>query len=196
MTGQIQIFGLSNLPEISEGDDVGGRIQEAASQAGLAFVQDDVIVVKQKIVSKAEGRIVLLADVQPSDLACRIAVKWDKDPRHVEVVLRESNRIVKMDQGIIISENRQGMVCANAGVDASNVGVDEAVCLLPEDSDTSAKAIRATLEKGLRSQTRGHYIGQYRTSVATTASSIWPSEFPGWSRLETTWASPTTTAMS
>ena len=148
MTGQIQIFGLSNLPEISEGDDVGGSILEAASQAGLAFVQDDVIVVKQKIVSKAEGRIVLLADVQPSDLACRIAVKWDKDPRHVEVVLRESNRIVKMDQGIIISENRQGMVCANAGVDASNVGVDEAVCLLPEDSDTSAKAIRATLEKG------------------------------------------------
>ncbi len=148
MASRIEITGLSNLPEIAEGDDVGERILQAASRVGLTLAQDDVVVVKQKIVSKAEGRIVFLADVQPSDLACRIAEAWDKDPRHVETVLRESNRIVKMDQGIIISENRQGVVCANAGVDASNVGADEAVCLLPEDSDASATAIRATLEKG------------------------------------------------
>lgn len=147
MANRIEIIGLSNLPEIAEGDDIGRRILEAASEAGLTFMQDDVVVVKQKIVSKAEGRVVLLAGIKPSDLACRIAAEWGKDPRHVEVVLQESRRIVKMDRGIIISENRQGVVCANAGVDSSNVGVDDAVCLLPEDSDASADAIRATLEK-------------------------------------------------
>lgn len=112
----------------------------------------DVVVIKQKIVSKAEGRVVPLCEVCPSEMAVQIASEHGKDPRHVEMVLRESHRIVKMDMGIIISETKHGIVCANAGVDASNVGMEEAVCLLPEDPDDSAARIRSMLERETDSQ--------------------------------------------
>ena len=111
-----------------------------------------MVVVKQKIVSKAEGRVVPLCDVCPSEMAVQIASEHGKDPRHVEMVLRESRRIVKMDMGIIISETIHGIVCANAGVDASNVGVEDAVCLLPQDPDSSAARIRNRLERESGSQ--------------------------------------------
>ncbi|MEE9199297.1 MAG: coenzyme F420-0:L-glutamate ligase [Dehalococcoidia bacterium] len=147
MASRIEIIGLAGIPEVSEGDDVGRLILDAARGQGVSLVSGDIVVVKQKIVSKAEGRLVALRDVCPSDLARRIAAETGKDARQTEVVLRESRRIVKMDMGLIISETRHGIVCANAGVDASNVGVEDAVCLLPLDPDSSAARIREILEK-------------------------------------------------
>src|SRR5690606_10866499 len=109
----------------------------------VSLTDDDVLVVTQKVVSKAEGRVVDLATVEPSDLARRWADRWGKDPRQVEVVLRESAEIVRMGPGgLIISRTRHGLVCANAVVDVSNVGGGEAASLLPEDPDASARRIR------------------------------------------------------
>jgi coenzyme F420-0:L-glutamate ligase/coenzyme F420-1:gamma-L-glutamate ligase len=107
----------------------------------------DVVVITQKVVSKAEGRLVDLRDVVPSPFAQTLAGQWGKDPRHVEVVLRESVRVVRMDRGVIICETRHGYVCANAGVDASNVAGREVLCLLPLDPDASAAALRAQIQK-------------------------------------------------
>ena len=140
------------IPEVSHGDDLGNLILDTLRQQGIDLGSGDVVVIKQKIVSKAEGRVVPLCEVCPSEMAVQIASEHGKDPRHVEMVLRESHRIVKMDMGIIISETRHGIVCANAGVDASNVGMKEAVCLLPEDPDDSASRIRSTLERETGSQ--------------------------------------------
>jgi coenzyme F420-0:L-glutamate ligase/coenzyme F420-1:gamma-L-glutamate ligase len=106
---------------------------------------DDIVVVTHKVVSKAEGRLVDLATVEPSALAKGFAARYAKDPRQIEVVLRESKRIVRMDRGIIISETHHGFVCANAGVDASNVPGDDTVCLLPLDPDASARRLRDAL---------------------------------------------------
>ena len=101
-----------------------------------------MLVVTQKVVSKAEGRIVPLADVEPRPEAVAFAEAWDKDPRHVEVVLRESAEVLRMERGLIISRTSHGYVCANAGVDASNVGTTDSVTLLPEDPDRSAARLR------------------------------------------------------
>ncbi len=140
------------IPEVSHGDDLGNLILGTLRQQGIDLGSGDVVVIKQKIVSKAEGRVVPLCEVCPSEMAVQIASEHGKDPRHVEMVLRESHRIVKMDMGIIISETKHGIVCANAGVDASNVGMEEAVCLLPEDPDDSAARIRSMLERETGSQ--------------------------------------------
>ncbi|MDQ3864720.1 MAG: coenzyme F420-0:L-glutamate ligase [Actinomycetota bacterium] len=105
----------------------------------------DVLVVTHKIISKAEGRLADLRTVEPSALAKGYAISYGKDPRQIEVVLRESRRIVRMDRGIIISETHHGFVCANAGVDASNVPGDDTVCLLPVDPDASAARLRGAL---------------------------------------------------
>jgi coenzyme F420-0:L-glutamate ligase/coenzyme F420-1:gamma-L-glutamate ligase len=105
----------------------------------------DVLVVTHKIVSKAEGRLVDLRTIEPSTLAKAYATRYGKDPRQIEVVFRESRRIVRMDRGIIISETHHGFVCANAGVDASNVPDDDTVCLLPVDPDASARRLRDAL---------------------------------------------------
>jgi len=115
---------------------------------GVTLQEDDVIVVTQKAVSKSEGRFVNLETVEPSPFAIELAATWEKDPRHVEVVLRESKRIVRMDHGVIICETRHGLVCANAGVDASNVPNGH-LMLLPVDPDASAQRIR----EGLRRET-------------------------------------------
>ena len=120
------------------GDDLSGAIIAAV---GGDLLAGDVLVVTHKIVSKAEGRLVDLRNVQPSPFAKSFATEHDKDPRQIEVVLRESRRIVRMDRGIIISESYHGFVCANAGVDASNVPDDETVCLLPVDPDASAEKL-------------------------------------------------------
>ncbi|MFQ5933038.1 MAG: coenzyme F420-0:L-glutamate ligase [Dehalococcoidia bacterium] len=149
MGSRIEIIGLAGIPEISKGDDLSQIILDASRKEGLTFDSGDVVVVKQKIVSKAEGRIVHLSSISPSDLATRIAEDTGKDPRQVEVVLRESRRIVKMDRGLIISETHHGIVCANAGVDASNVGIEDAVCLLPLAPDASATRIRVSLKKAV-----------------------------------------------
>jgi len=137
--------GLPGLPEIKPGDDVGGLIIRAAEDNRLRIAEGDVFVVTQKIVSKAEGRIVQLDSVEPSARARRWAEEHRKDARVVEVVLREAGAILRMEQGVLIAETRQGYVCANAGVDASNTSPGT-VTLLPEDPDASARRICEQLE--------------------------------------------------
>ena len=142
-TEELRVLAVNGIPEIQAGDDLADIIAEAAGDGLL--VNGDVVVVTHKIVSKAEDRLVHLDTVEPSDLAKSFAEMYDKDPRQVEVVLRESRRIVRMDRGIIISETHHGFVCANAGVDASNVPGSDTVCLLPEDPDASALRLRDAL---------------------------------------------------
>ncbi len=138
------MLGIEGLPEVRTGDD----IERMISGAVVGDLRPhDVLVVTHKIVSKAEGRLVDLGTVEPSALAKDYATRYGKDPRQIEVVLRESRRIVRMDRGIVISETHHGFVCANAGVDASNVPGDDTVCLLPLDPDASAKRLRDALAR-------------------------------------------------
>jgi coenzyme F420-0:L-glutamate ligase/coenzyme F420-1:gamma-L-glutamate ligase len=143
---RIELLALDGIPEVKPGDDVAAFIAEALRAGDIGLAAGDVLVVTQKVVSKAEGRVVELASVEPSERARAWGERWDKDPRQVELVLRESAEIVRMaDGGLIISRTRQGFVCANAGVDLSNVGGGEVATLLPEDSDASARALRERL---------------------------------------------------
>jgi coenzyme F420-0:L-glutamate ligase/coenzyme F420-1:gamma-L-glutamate ligase len=146
-TGPIELTALDGIPEVSAGDDLGALIAAAANAAGIGLTDDDVVVVTQKVVSKAEGRVVDLATVEPNEPARAWAERWGKDPRQVELVLRESAEVVRWgDGGLIISRTPHGFVCANAGVDLSNTGGDrEWATLLPEDPDASARDIRARL---------------------------------------------------
>lgn len=144
---ELRILAVPGIPEIRPGDDLGALIVQVVKQAAFRVGEGDVFVVAQKIVSKAEGRVVRLDSVQPSELAARWAAEYQKDPRMVEVALRETRRIVRMERGILISETRHGFICANAGVDASNVPPGT-VTLLPECPDESAKRLKAQLEKG------------------------------------------------
>jgi coenzyme F420-0:L-glutamate ligase/coenzyme F420-1:gamma-L-glutamate ligase len=133
------------VPAVVPGDNLARLLAEAAARAGVALA-DGVLVVCQKVVSKAEGRLVALADVVPREEAIAIAREHDKDPRHIEVVLRESVRIVRRGRGVLICETKHGFVCANAGVDLSNSpGADVAV-LLPVDPDASAARLRDDLK--------------------------------------------------
>ena len=145
MTQEMRIIGVSGLPEVAEGDDIAALIFEASLGQSTPLEAGDVVVVTQKIVSKAEGAIVDLRDVTPSPLAEEFARQFDKDPRHVEVVLRETKRVVRMERGVLIVETKHGFVCANAGVDASNVPGEERLSLLPKDPDESARRIRSGL---------------------------------------------------
>ncbi|MCY4624155.1 MAG: coenzyme F420-0:L-glutamate ligase [Chloroflexi bacterium] len=138
---EFRVIGITGVPEIQVGDDLPGIILAAAEGQGTPVEDGDIVVVTQKVVSKAEGALVNLADVEPSPLALTIAGEM-KDPRHVEVVLRESRRIVRMERGVLITETHHGLICANAGVDASNVTGDDVLCLLPKDPDASARRIR------------------------------------------------------
>ena len=144
---EVRILSVPGIPIIVPGDDLAGLIQQAAENASLAVQDGDIVVVTQKIVSKAEGCLVSLADVTPSPLAEQFARQWDKDPRQVEVVLQASRRIVKMDRGVIIAETHHGFICANAGVDRSNMEGDDVVAVLPPDPDASARAIRDRLRE-------------------------------------------------
>ncbi len=142
---EIKVVGVPGLPEVVEDDDVGALIIQAVRDAHLKVLNSDTFVVAQKIISKAEGRLVPLEAIEPSPRAREWAEAYDKDPRLVEVVLRESKRIVRMERGVLIAETHHGFVCANAGVDASNVEGGTAL-LLPEDPDASARRIQTTLE--------------------------------------------------
>ncbi|MBA3586157.1 MAG: coenzyme F420-0:L-glutamate ligase, partial [Chloroflexi bacterium] len=143
MTSSIELIGLDGIPEVVPGDDLAALILDAAAASDVGLADADVLVVTQKVVSKAEGRLVELASVEPSDFARSWAGRWGKDPRQVELVLRESASIVRMGPGgLIISRTRHGLVCANAGVDVSNVGGGDVASLLPEDPDLSARHIR------------------------------------------------------
>jgi coenzyme F420-0:L-glutamate ligase/coenzyme F420-1:gamma-L-glutamate ligase len=144
MLGGIELLPVTGLGEVEPGTDLAGAIAEALARQGTPLQDGDILVVTQKVVSKAEGCMVRLADVEPSPLAREWAERWAKDARVVELVLRESKRIVRMERGVIISETRHGLVCANAGVDQSNVG-DERATLLPPDPDGSAERLREAL---------------------------------------------------
>jgi coenzyme F420-0:L-glutamate ligase/coenzyme F420-1:gamma-L-glutamate ligase len=142
----VQLIALEGIPEVQPGDDLAELIRAALAAADIGLEDDDVLVVTQKIVSKAEGRVVELASVEPSTFARDWAERWGKDARQVELVLRESASIVRMaDGGLIISRTRHGLVCANAGVDLSNVGAGDVATLLPEDPDGSARALCQSL---------------------------------------------------
>lgn len=140
----ISILPVEGIPEVSPGDDLATIIGDAIQSSIGNLEHGDIVVVTHKIVSKAEGKLIDLATVEPSGFARDYADAWDKDARQVEVVLRESARIVRMQRGLIISETRHGFICANAGVDASNSGLDT-VCLLPDAPDASASTLRAAL---------------------------------------------------
>jgi len=146
VTAQIELRALAGIPEVVPGDDLGELIAAAAGSDGIDLRDEDVLVVTQKVVSKAEGRVVELASVQPREEARAWAARWDRDPRQVELVLEESAEIVRMAEGgLIISRTRHGLVCANAGVDLSNVGGGEVATLLPVDPDRSARELRERL---------------------------------------------------
>lgn len=133
-------FAIEGLPEIREGDDLGALLARHTT-----FERGDIVVVAHKVVSKAEGRVVALAGVTPSARAIELAAQADKDPRAVEVVLRESAEVVRAERGVLVCRTHHGFVCANAGVDASNTFREGEVVLLPADPDHSARELRAGL---------------------------------------------------
>ena len=147
MANEVRIIGLDGIPEVRPGDDLTALILKAAADQDLAFQSGDIVVITQKVVSKAEGRIVDLDDIEPGVFAEEIAERWEKDARLVEIVLRESARIVRMDHGVMICETKHGLICANAGVDSSNVEKIGTVTLLPEDPDGSAEQVRQRIEE-------------------------------------------------
>lgn len=147
----ITLTSLKGIPLIQAGDDIGDVIITAVENSSLNLEDNDIIVIAQKIVSKAEGRTINLASVKPSDRAQKLAKQTDKDARLVELILRESNDVLRTRPGTIIVEHKLGFICANAGIDHSNVGskddlYPELVLLLPLNPDQSAKGIRVNLE--------------------------------------------------
>jgi coenzyme F420-0:L-glutamate ligase/coenzyme F420-1:gamma-L-glutamate ligase len=145
---RLEIVALSTLPEVRRDDDVALLIRQAAAREGQIIDRSAVLAVAQKIVSKAEGAVVDLREIQPSALARSWAAEWKKDARLIELILAQSRRIVKMDRGVLIAETLTGFVCANAGVDESNVEGDHFATVLPSDPDGSAHRLRASLECG------------------------------------------------
>jgi coenzyme F420-0:L-glutamate ligase/coenzyme F420-1:gamma-L-glutamate ligase len=143
---RLELLGLEGIGEVRAGDSVGRLICDACAQQNFDFADDDVVVVAQKIVSKAEGRMVDLDQVQPSEQAQTLARELDKDAKLVEVILGESAKIIRTGGRAMIVETHHGFVCANAGVDQSNVGLRQ-VALLPKDPDHSARAIRKEVTK-------------------------------------------------
>ena len=144
MPPRYEVIGIEGLPEIHVGDDLARLMVGASTAQGTPLAAGDLLVVSQKVVSKTEGRVVRLGDITPSADTLVVAEEIGRDPRLVEVILRESRRVVRKDKGVLIVETHHGLVCANAGVDQSNVDADTA-CLLPEDSDRSARGLRDRL---------------------------------------------------
>lgn len=177
---EYRVFAVGDIPEVREGDDLPGLIADALEAQETPLEAGDVLVVTQKIVSKAEGRVVRLETITAGDFAKEWADAWERDARAVELVLRESKRIVRMTNGLILSETKHGWVCANAGIDQSNVS-EGAVCLLPVDSSASAAAIRRGLaERGqadvpvIISDTFGRPWRNGLTNVAIGVSGMQP----------------------
>lgn len=141
---RLALRALHGLPEVAPGADLAALVEAAARSSGVPL-RDGVLAVCQKVVSKAEGRLVSLVGIEPRDEARKIAAEDGKDPRAVELVLRESVRVVRRSQGVLISETAHGFVCANAGVDLSNTPGDDMAVLLPVDPDASARALRDAL---------------------------------------------------
>ena len=172
MTSEIRIIPLEGIPEVEEGDDLVALLADAAERAG-GLEDADVIVVAQKVVSKAEGRVVRLADVEPSQHARELAA--DHDPRQLEVILGEAARVVRTRPPLVIAETRHGFVCASAGVDQSNAGEADTLVLLPLDPDASARALADRLGVGLIvSDSFGRPFRQGTTDVAIGVAGLPP----------------------
>jgi coenzyme F420-0:L-glutamate ligase / coenzyme F420-1:gamma-L-glutamate ligase len=147
MPSEMRVIGLPGLPSITPGIDLARAILEIAKVNEVPLRDGDIVIVTSKIVSKAEGRLIDLRTITPSAFATQIAKIQDKDERLVEVVLRESRRIVKMDQRTIVAETHHGLVCANAGVDESNIEGENIVAVLPVDPDGSARQLREKIRE-------------------------------------------------
>jgi coenzyme F420-0:L-glutamate ligase / coenzyme F420-1:gamma-L-glutamate ligase len=168
----LSVLPLEGIPEIQEGDDLAAHLNDAAARVG-GFRPTDVLVVAQKVVSKAEGRVVRLEDVEPSDAAREHA--GEGDPRHVEVILREAARVVRSRPPLVIAETRHGLVCASAGVDASNAPGQGTVVLLPLDPDASARALQQRLGVAvIVSDSFGRPFRQGTTDVAIGVAGLTP----------------------
>lgn len=166
--GSLSLFALPGIPEVGPGDDLCALIADALDAAGLTIESGDVVVVAQKIVSKAEGRLVRLDEITPSARARALAKSAGKDPRLIEVILGETEEVLRHRPGLVITVNRHGMVSANAGVDTSNVADEsqgEVVLLLPNDPDQACRTIRG----GLRARL-GVEVG---VIVSDTAGRAW-----------------------
>ncbi|MEM3383119.1 MAG: coenzyme F420-0:L-glutamate ligase [Nitrososphaerales archaeon] len=181
MLPEIKIIGIEGIPEVKIGSDIASLIANSIKKQGIKILNNDIIVVTHKIVSKAEGRIVDLKKIKPSDFALKISKRRKKDPRMVEVILREAKRIVRMDRGMIIAETRHGFVCANAGVDKSNVKGEDMVSLLPINPDRSAQLIKDGIKRKLNvdvaviiSDTFGRPWREGQTNVAIGVAGLEP----------------------
>ena len=178
---RVEIIGVTGLPIIGEGDDLASMIVDSARAQGTELMDGDIVVLSHVIVSRAEGRTVDLKDVEPSPIAERFAEFTMKDPRLVEVVLGDSRAVRRMAPGVLITETRQGFVCANAGVDKSNVPGEDVVALLPEDPDKSAEVFRKrVLELSGRriavivcdTHGRGHRDGEVNVAVGASGLNV------------------------
>ncbi len=176
----IQILELKGIPIIREGDNIAKIIFETAKSQGVEIKNKDVFVIAQTIVSRAEGSIVDLNTVAPSDFAIRTAERFEKDPRQVEVILQEARQIIKMEYAII-TETKHGFICANSGVDKSNMPGENFVSLLPKDPEKSAREIRTELERlaGVKvaviiSDTHGRPFREGAINVAIAVSGMKP----------------------
>lgn len=181
MSLEIKIIGIKGIPEVEPGDDIADLIIDSVQNQGIKIMDKDIIVVTHKIVSKAEGRLIDLKKINPSDFALKISKRRKKDPRMVEVILREAKRIVRMERGVIIAETRYGFVCANAGVDKSNVKGEDTVSLLPIDPDKSARRIRDEIKRRLSvdvavviSDTFGRPWREGQTNIAIGVAGLEP----------------------
>ncbi|MGD0670954.1 MAG: coenzyme F420-0:L-glutamate ligase [Candidatus Binatus sp.] len=145
----ISLTAIEGIPMLKAGDDLAALIAGRLDATGFRLEPGDILVVCQKVVSKAEGRVVNLKDFEPSEFARNYASRWEKDPRAIEIVLRQTNRIVRNDRGVLIVETGPGWVCANAGVDESNSLEDDRAILLPEDPDASARRLRDQIRRRL-----------------------------------------------
>ena len=176
----LSIIGLGGLPEIVPGADLAGAFLDAADAQGTPLLDGDVLVVTSKIVSKAEGRVVELSQVQPSPFALEWSLKWEKDPAVTEIVLREAKRVVRQIGPILITETHHGFVCANSGVDQSSSGAHGRAVLLPLDPDASARAIREALRQSgidvavIISDTFGRAWREGQTDIAIGIAGMQP----------------------
>ena len=152
MPPRYEVIGVEGIGEVQPGDDVARLVVDAAARQRTPIAGGDVLVLSQKILSKSEGRLLNLGEVTPSLMATTFATELGRDPRLIEVILRESRRVVRMDRGVLVTETRHGWVCANAGVDQSNVDA-EMVALLPEDPDRSARAFRDAVRAYAKAET-------------------------------------------
>jgi len=178
---KLEIYGLEKIPIVKEGDNVAELIVKAAEEEGVGIEDGDIIVIAQSIISRAEGSIVDLTKIKPSEFAKMIAKETGKDPRIVEVILREAKEVVRMGHGVIVTLTHHGIVCANSGVDKSNVPGEHLVSVLPRDPDKSAQKIREEIRRltgkevaVIISDTMGRPLREGVIGVAIGAAGISP----------------------